>query len=68
MGTTEFSSFGLYIHNQKDPELIQLIRRLYIYISGYLKRTIKADHILDLEGLGFFCYYSFINPICKIRL
>ena len=39
----------LYSHNQKDPESID--SRPFIYISGNFKRTIKADHILELAEL-----------------
>ena len=46
----------------------QLFRRLYIYFSDNIKRTIKEDPILELAGLGLFCYYCSINHICKIRL
>ena len=37
-------------------------------MSGNFQQTIKADHILELAGLGLFYKYRFINYICKIRL
>ncbi len=57
-------------HKQKDPELIDIYSDdlTYKYISGNIKRTKKCDHILELAGLGLFCYYCFIDNICKIRL
>ena len=39
---------------------------LYKSISGNIKRTIMADPILELAGLGLFCYSRFINHICKL--
>ena len=35
---------------------------LHIYISGNFKCTIKADHILELAGIGlFFIFVSLIR-------
>ena len=31
---------------------------LHIHISGNFKGTIMADHILELAGIGMFCYYK----------
>ena len=42
---------------------LQLIRRFYISFSGNFKRTIKADHILEIAGLELFCDYRF-NRSC----
>jgi len=46
----------IYKHNQKDTELID---SLHIF-----RRTIKADHILELAGLGLNHYHRCINQIC----
>ena len=48
---------------KKDPELIDSYSKNLTYISGNIKRTIKADHILGLAIL----LLSFINHICKIN-
>jgi len=57
----------LYSHSQTDPGINrQLIRRLSKYVSYNFKRTINADHVLKLPGLGLFCYYRFIYHISKI--
>ena len=49
----------LYSHNKK-------VIHTTIYISGNIKRTIKADHILELSGLAILLL-SFFNHICKIN-
>ena len=35
-------------------------------ISGNFKCSKKADHILEMAGLGLFCDYRFINHILKL--
>ena len=53
---------------RKTRNLLTINQKTLIYIFSNFKRTIKADHILELAGIGLFCYYRFINRICKIRL
>ena len=59
---------GEISHNQKDPEYIHSYSDDFTYLSLVILKTIKEDAILELVGLGLFCYYRSINHICTIRL
>ena len=50
----------IYNHNKKDSDLIDSCT----YISNNFKCLKKADHILEMAGLGIFSNYRFMDYIC----